>query len=133
MEIHRSLGISRLAAHRRRSVHDRLLGRLDGLVAEAHDLCTRAEELCQDGIVADAFQTVLARPTRDWMQRAETVVESVRPSGDTICGARADEIRVLIDSANAAVMRLPNGREAWKKFHRSVLDCPKSCQIDDCG
>lgn len=125
-EIHCSLGVSRLVAlmvdHRQKSAHDRLLGRLDGLVAEAHDLCTRAEELCPDGGVAVAFQTVLARPTHDWMERAGTVVESVRPGGDTICGARAKELRLLIDSANVAIMRAPSGREAWRGFYRSVLD-----------
>jgi len=59
------------------------------------------------------------------MERAETVVERVRPSGDTICGARAKELRVLIDSANVAMMTLANGREAWSGFYRSVLDAQK--------
>jgi hypothetical protein len=40
-----------------------------------HTICIRAEDLCPDGSIADAFQTVLARPTRDWMERTETVVE----------------------------------------------------------
>ncbi len=130
MEIHRSLGVARLvalmASHRRKSAHDRLLGKLDQLMAEAHDLCIKAEAICPDDHsgsgVADAFRTVLARPTQDWMGRAEIVVESVRPGGDTICGARAKQLRVLIDSANVAMMRLPNGREAWRGFYRSVLD-----------
>jgi hypothetical protein len=124
MEIHRSLGVSRLVAlmvaHRHRSAHDRLLGKLDRLIAEARDLCMRAEELCQDGSVAEAFQTVLARPTRDWMDRAETVVATVRSSNDTICGARAKELGALVDSANVAMMRQPPGREAWRSFSRSV-------------
>jgi hypothetical protein len=75
------------------------------------------------GGIADAFQTVLARPTQDWMERAETVVTTVRPSGDTICGVRAMELRVLIDSANVAIMRPPNGAKAWHEFHQSVLNC----------
>ena len=128
MEIYRSLGVSRLVAlmmaHRHRSDHDRLLNRLDRLVAEARDLCTRAEELCPNG-VADAFQVVLARPTQDWMERAETVVASVRPNGDTVCGARAKELRALVHSANVAMMTLANGREAWRGFYRSVLDAQK--------
>jgi hypothetical protein len=126
MEIHRSFGVSRLvalmAAHRGRSAHSRLLGRLDQLVAEASMLCRRAEQLHPEGSIADAFLTELARPTRDWMERAETVVATVRPIGDTICGARARELRVLIDHANVAMMRVANGREAWRGFHRAVLD-----------
>jgi hypothetical protein len=60
------------------------------------------------------------------MERAETVVESVRPSGDTICGARAKELRVPIDNANVAIMRLPSGPAAWRGFYRSVLDAQKA-------
>lgn len=133
MEIYRSLGVSRLvalmAAHRRKTAHDRLLGRLDRLVAEARDLCMRAEQL--EGSVADALQTVLARPTLDWMERAETVVATVRPGGATICGARAKELAVLVDSANVAIMRVPSGSEAWRGFYRSVLACPLSRQADE--
>ena len=135
MEIYHSLGVSRLvrlmAAHRRKTAHDRLMARLDGLVAEARDLCMRAEAL--EGTVADAFQTILARPTQDWMERAETVVATVRPGGDTICGARAKDLAVLVDSANVAVMRVPNGSEAWRGFYRSVLACPISCRVDAPG
>jgi hypothetical protein len=138
MEIHRSLGVSRLvalmSAHRRHRAHDQLLASLDRLVAEARRLCKLAEEFGSnddsEGAIADAFQTVLARPTREWMERAETVVGGVRPSSDTICGARAKELRVLVDTANVAVMRRPSGHDAWRGFYRSVLNCPKSRQID---
>jgi hypothetical protein len=133
MENHRSLGVLQffalMAAHRGRSAHERLLARLDRSVAEARELCERAEDLYPDdpdGAIAGAFQTVLARPARDWLHRAEAVVETVKTGSDTICGARAMELRVLIDSANAAMMRQPTGREAWRKFYRSVLDCSKS-------
>jgi len=132
MEIQRSLGILRffalMSAHPGRSAHDRLLARLDRSVAEARELCERAEDLYPDnpdGAIADAFQTVLARPARDWLRRAEAVVKTVRPGADTICGARAEELRGLIDSANVAMMRLPTGREAWRRFYRSVLDAQK--------
>jgi hypothetical protein len=133
MENHRSLGVLQffavLTAHRGRSAHDRLLARLNHSVAEARELCERAEDLYPDdpeAAIADAFQTVLARPAWDWLHRAEAVVDTVRTGGDTICGARAMELRVLIDNANIAMMRVPNGREAWRNFHRSVLNCPKS-------
>jgi hypothetical protein len=129
MEIHRTLGVARLvalmAAHRGKSAHDRLLCRLNRAVEEAWELCERAQDLdpqASEGAIADAFQTVLARPTREWMHRAEAVVNTVRPGGDTICGARATELRVLIDRANVAMMRPANGREAWRGFYRSVLD-----------
>jgi len=76
------------------------------------------------------FQTVLARPARDWMHRAEALVGTVRTGSDTICGARAKELRTLIDTANAATMRQPTGREAWRKFFRSVMALEKSAQKD---
>jgi hypothetical protein len=128
MEIHRSLGVSRLvalmAAHRGKSAHDRLLANLDRLLAEARDLCAQAHdaspEQTRDGAVAHAFQTVLVRPARDWMQRAETAVKTVRPSGDTLCGARAKELRNLIDSANVAMMRPAESRERWNEFYRAA-------------
>jgi hypothetical protein len=115
-----------MAAHRGRSAHDRLLARLDRSIAEARELCDRAQDLCPDGVIADAFQTVLTRPAHDWLRRAEAIVETVRTGSDTVCGARAMELRVLIDNANIAMMRVPNGCEAWRNFHRSVLNCPKS-------
>ena len=52
----------------------------------------------------DAFETWLARPTRNWMNRAEALVRTVRPSSDTICGARANELRQLVDSASVAML-----------------------------
>ena len=132
MEIHRSLGVARLVtlmtAHRGQSAHDRLLARLDRSMAEALELCERAEQLYPDdpdGAVADAFQTVLARPARDWLRRAEILVEIVRPGSDTICGARARELRKLIDNANVAVMRPATSGEAWREFYRSA-HCARS-------
>jgi hypothetical protein len=128
MHIHRSLGVSRLvalmAAHRGRSAHDSLLARLDRAVAEAWELCERVQDISPhdpEGAIADAFVTVLARPARDWMHRAEVVVGTVRPGGDTICGARAKQLRILIDHANVAMMRPATGPEAWRGFYRSVL------------
>jgi hypothetical protein len=120
MEIHRSLGISRLGAlmagSRRRSAHERLLARLDRSMAEARELCDRAEELDPEGEFSDAFETVLARPTRVWMNRAEALVRTVHPAGDTICGARAKELRKLVDSASVAMLR----RESWRGFYRQA-------------
>jgi hypothetical protein len=137
MEIHRSLGVSRLvafmAAHRGRSAHDRLLARLDRSVAEARELCERAEDLYPDGTIAGAFQTVLARQTRDWMHRADAVARSVRPGGDTICGARAQELRILIDNANVAIMRPAESHEAWTGFYRLVRQAQFSVAPPDAG
>ena len=70
--------------------------------------------------IADAFQTALGRPMRDWKRRAEAVMRTVRPSGDTICGARATEPRQLVDSANVAMLKPAESREAWKGFSRSA-------------
>jgi hypothetical protein len=106
---------------RRHRSQRHLLGRLDELLAEARDLCTRADELCTTGSVADAFQTVLAQPTRDWVERAEMVVDKLRPGSDDICNTRTEELRALVDDANVAIMRLPTGREAWSRFYRSVV------------
>jgi hypothetical protein len=127
MEIRRSLGVSRLvalmAAHRGSSAHDRLLASLDQLVAEARDLCARACPRAGDpDAVAHAFQTALARPTRDWMHRAERKVRTVRPSRDTLCGARAYELRQLVDCANVAMMKQYDGREAWNAFYHSAQE-----------
>ena len=128
MQIHRSLGVSRLvalmAAHRGRSAHERLLGRLDGLVAEARELCARASDAgpddAPDAAIAAAFQTTLARQTRDWMHRAEAAVRTVRPGADTICGARASELRCLIDNANVAMLRPSDGHASWRAFYRAT-------------
>ena len=136
MEIHRSLGVARLVAflaeHRGRTAHERLLGRLDRSMAEARELCERAEEMYpedRDRAIANAFQTVLARPTRDWMRRAEAVVKTVRPNGDTICGARANELRQLIDTANVAMMRPAESRECWREFYRSTRETPANSAL----
>jgi hypothetical protein len=63
MEIHRSLGVSRLvalmSASRGRSTHERLLACLDRSLAEARDLCDRAEQLYPEGEFSGAFETVL--------------------------------------------------------------------------
>ena len=85
-------------------------------MAEARELCDRAEELYPDGVISDAFETLLARPTRVWMNRAEALVRTVRPAGDTVCGARAKEIRQLVDSASVAMLR----RESWRGFYRQI-------------
>jgi hypothetical protein len=128
MEIDRSFGVARLvafmAAHRGRTAHERLLARLDRSVGEAWDLCERARELYPDdpdGAIVVAFQTMLQRPARDWMHRAEAVVRTVRPGCETICGARAKELRVLIDTANVALLKPAESREAWQGFYRSAL------------
>jgi hypothetical protein len=135
MVIYRSLGVARLvalmAAHRGKSAHDRLLARLDRSVDEARELCTRAQDLYPEvsyTAIAGAFETVLARPAQDWLHRAEALVGTVRTGSDTICGARAKELRVLIDHANVAMMRQPTGREAWRNFYRSVLTIEKAAQ-----
>jgi hypothetical protein len=124
MEIHRSLGVSRLiaflAAHRGRTAHDRMLSRLEGSLADARDLCDRAEDLCQDEPVTNAFRSELARPTQDWMERADALVRTVRTDGDTICGARAKELRLLIDAANVAMLKPSLARESWLAFYRSA-------------
>jgi hypothetical protein len=132
MEIHHSLGVSRLVAlmaeHRRNRAHHRLLSRLDLLVDEARALCAQAEDVPpndargSDPAIAFAFQTVLGQQTRDWMRRAERTVKTVRPSGDTLCGARAHELRKLIDSANVAMMRPAESRECWSEFYRSTRE-----------
>jgi hypothetical protein len=125
MEIQRVFQLFALiSAHLGKSAHDRLLARLDRSVADARALCERADDLDAEGAVTGAFQTALARPLWDWLRRAEAVVETVRPGGDTICGVRAMELQLLIENANAAMMRLPNGPDAWRKFYLSALDCP---------
>jgi hypothetical protein len=125
MEFRRSLGIGRLvAAMAGKSTHDRLLTRLDRSVQDARELCGRVQDHDNDdsdGAIAGAFQTELAQPMRDWLRRAEATVAKVRTGGDTLCGARAQELRTLIDAANLAVMRNPTGRQAWQNFYRSVL------------
>jgi hypothetical protein len=125
MEIQRvSQLFALMFAHLGKSAHDRLLARLDRSVADARELCERADDLDADGAVTGTFQSVLAHQLWGWLRRAEAVVETVRPGGDTICGARAMELQLLIENANAAMMRVPNGPDAWAKFYQSVLDCP---------
>jgi hypothetical protein len=114
-----------MTAVRGGTVHDRLLARLDRSVVEARELCNRTQDMSPDdpdGAIADAFQTTLAQPAREWLRRAESLVATARTGSDTICGARADELRILIDRANVAMMRQPTGREAWRNFHRSVME-----------
>jgi hypothetical protein len=125
MGIKRSLSIvgmlTLMAGHRD---HNRLLARLDRSVDEARELCDRALELYPgdpDGAIADAFQTVLARPAKGWLQRAEALAGTARTGSDTICGARVQDLRTLVDAANVAIMRQPTGREAWRAFYRSAM------------
>ena len=109
-----------------------MLARLDRLVAEASDLCAQARRVGLDEArgttldagedVAVAFQTVLGKRVRDWIQRAEATVRTVQPSADTLCGGRARELRQLIDSANVAMMRRSAGRESWNAFYRSTRE-----------
>jgi hypothetical protein len=130
MAIHRSLGVSQvvalMAAHRGRTAHEQRLARLDRLLAEAGDLRRRAEELCPDdqdgGAIAVAFQTVLARSARNWMDRAEVVVRTVRPGSETVRGARTAELRQLINIANVAMIRPAESRECWREFYRSTRE-----------
>jgi hypothetical protein len=113
-----------MTAVRGGTVHDRMLARLDRSVAEARELCNRARDMNADdpdGAIADAFQTTLAQPAREWLRRAESLVATVRTGDDTICASRADELRILIDRANVAMMRQPTGREAWRNFYCSVV------------
>jgi hypothetical protein len=91
-------------------------------MVEARELCERAEDLCPDAAIAGAFQTALARPTRDWTRRAEAVAKTVSPRGDTVCGARAKELRRLIDTVNVALMRPNESRERWREFYHSTRE-----------
>lgn len=112
--------------------HSQTLARLDLLVAEARDLCRRAEDvrldegrrgaLGQDETIPLAFRTVLGREVLNWMHRAEAAVRTVKPGGDTLCGERARELRRLIDTANVAVLKRSNGGEAWNRFWRSTRE-----------
>jgi len=112
--------------------HSQTLARLDLLVAEARDLCRRAQDvggaegwrgsLGQDEAIPLAFRTVLGRQVLDWMHRAEAAVRTVKPGGDTLCGERARELRRLIDTANVAVLKRSNGHEAWNMFWRSTRE-----------
>ncbi len=76
MEIHRSLGVARLVAflaeHRGRTAHERLLGRLDRSMAEARELCERAEEMYpedRDRAIANAFRAGAAHAGLDASRR----------------------------------------------------------------
>ncbi len=112
--------------------HSQTLARLDRLVAEARDLCRRAQDvgvdearrgtLGEDEVIPLAFRTVLGRQVLDWMHRAEATVRTVKAGGDTLCGERARELRRLIDTANVAVLKRSNGHEAWNTFWRSTRD-----------
>jgi hypothetical protein len=102
---------------------ERLLARLDRSLAEARELCNRAHDANTDdpdGAIADAFLTILAQPTREWLRRAELLTATIRTGGGGICFARAEELRVLIDRAHSGFMRQPTGRKAWSEFYRTV-------------
>src|SRR5437016_2881384 len=101
--------------------HHRTLAQLDVLVSEARELCARAQgarladerraALDPGAVIHYAFQTVLVRQVRDWMHRAEKTVRTVKGSGDTICGERANELRRLVDTANVAMLKRSDSRE----------------------
>ena len=63
---------------------------------------------------------MLSRPRRVWMNRAEALVRTVRPAGDTICGALAKELRQFVDSASVVMLRPAETRELWRGFYRQV-------------
>jgi hypothetical protein len=105
--------------------HHQTLARLDLLVAEARDLCSRAQDVrpgVPDAAIPLAFRTVLGRQVRDWMLRAERMVRTVKPDGDTLCGQRASEVRRLVDAANVAMMKRSDSGESWNAFQRSARE-----------
>jgi hypothetical protein len=105
--------------------HHQTLARLDLLVSEAHDLCARAQEVRPDepdAAIPLAFRTVLGRQVRDWMIRAEKMVRTVKPGGDTLCGQRASEVRRLIDAANVAILKRSDDGKSWNEFRRSARE-----------
>jgi hypothetical protein len=56
------------------------------------------------------------------MERAESMVRTVKPGADRLCGQRAIELRRLIDTANVAMLKPSEGREGWHAFYRATRD-----------
>lgn len=109
--------------------HHQTLTRLDHLLGEARDLCSRAGEFRPadaDAAVPVAFQTTLGRQVRDWMSRAETMVRTVKPDSDKLCGRRASELRRLIDVANVAMMKRSESGQSWHSFYQLARSLPRT-------
>jgi hypothetical protein len=66
--------------------------------------------------VSFAFQGVLAREVRDWLRRAEMAMTAHGHGMSSSDAARLGQMRHLIDSANAAVMRGFTSSRAWPDF-----------------
>ncbi len=104
--------------------HQRTLARLDRMVAEAESLCARAcdqaaaASVGPDAVVAMAFRTVLDRPMRGWIAEAEAALKLASTERHPICGQRADELRRLVDTANAAILARSDRRDFWNAFYR---------------
>lgn len=112
--------------------HQRTLARLDRMVAEAEGLCVKAFDradaasVVPDAVVSISFRTVLDRPMRGWITEAEAALKSASTERHPICGQRADELRRLVDTANAAILARSDRGDFWNAFYRLARGSPSA-------
>ncbi len=122
------------------------------LIDEASDLCRRAQDLrlgeaekndlqrrfgaiTAGTTVSFAFQGVLRRPVRDWLQRAESAIMATTRRSDVAtnvtCQDLLRQLRHLVDTANAAVLRRSRSHETWTIFYSANAQARQSVFISE--
>ena len=107
------------------------------LLSEARDLSRRAQDLDLKGVepvtrqrwhsdgtaatsVSLAFQGSLARETRKWLRRAELAARMTKTDrgviDDPLTTDLLNQLRPLIDTANAAILRRSKNSCGWERF-----------------
>jgi hypothetical protein len=125
----------------------RTIAGLRQLLSEAGDLCRHAEDrhaeerlleepeknaiqhlygqVTADARIAFDFRGSLARRLRNWLRRAEQTVRTAKTNSDIVGNpASADllnQLRHLVDVANAATLRRSQSHHTWTAF-RSAVD-----------
>lgn len=63
---------------------------------------------------------------RGWIAEAEAALKSASMERHPICGQRADELRRLVDTANAAILARSDRGDFWNAFYRLARGSPSA-------
>jgi hypothetical protein len=111
------------------------------LLSEAGELCRHAEGLLleepeklaiqrlygpatADARIAFAFRGALSGPIRNWLRRAEQMLRTMKANSDIVGTAAStdlpNQLRHLVDCANAAMLTRSRSHHMWAAFHSAA-------------